>query len=130
MKNNVYRALQTAFILNRELYPPATSFIDRSCYYWFDLPLWLHTYLSSMWHRFNEMLEMLLRDFGPVSHSCFRFVSCTSLMGISHSITSQTCSIRLISGECGGQWSTGNLLPCSRIHFEMIWALWNGVLSL
>ncbi len=63
------------------------------------------------------------------SHSCCRFVGCTSKMRISCSITSQRCSIGLRSGDCGGHWSTVNSLSCLRHQFEMIWALWHGALS-
>ncbi len=34
--------------------------------------------------------------------------SCTYMMGISHSTTSQRCSIGLRSGDCGDRWSTLN----------------------
>lgn len=63
------------------------------------------------------------------SHCCCRFVSCTSMMWISRSITSQRCFIRLRSGDCGAHSSTVNALLCSVNQFVMIWALWNGVLS-
>jgi len=33
------------------------------------------------------------------------------------------CSIGLRSGDCGGHFSTGNSLSCSRNQFEMIQAL-------
>ncbi len=39
------------------------------------------------------------------SHSCCRFVGCTSMMWISRSTTSQRCSIGLRSGDCGGHLS-------------------------
>ncbi len=63
------------------------------------------------------------------SHSCCRFVGCTSMMRISRSTTSQRCSIGLRSGDCGGHLSKVNSLSCSRIQSEMIWALWHGTLS-
>ncbi len=59
------------------------------------------------------------------SHSCCRFVSCTSMMWISRSTTSQRCSVGLRSGDCGGHLSKVNSLSCSRIQSEMIWALWH-----
>ncbi len=59
------------------------------------------------------------------SHSCCRFVSCTSMMWISRSTTSQMCSIGLRSGDCGGHLSKVNSLSCSRNQSEMIWALWH-----
>lgn len=36
------------------------------------------------------------------SHSCCRFLSCTSMVQISHSTKSKNCSIRLSSGGCRG----------------------------
>ncbi len=81
----------------------------------------------------THMLETLLRDFGHIvmiaSHSCCRFVVCTSMMWISRSTASQRCSIGLRSGDCGGHLSKVNSLSCSRNQSEMIWALWHGVLS-
>ncbi len=63
------------------------------------------------------------------SHSCCRFVVCTSMMRISRSTTSQSCSIGLRSGDCGGHLSKVNSLSCTRNQSEMIWALWHGALS-
>ncbi len=63
------------------------------------------------------------------SRSCCRFVGCTSMMWISRSTTSQSCSIRLRSGDCGGHLSKINSLSCSRNQSEMIWSLWHGALS-
>ncbi len=57
------------------------------------------------------------------SRSCCKFVSCTSMMRISRSTTSQRCSIGLRSGDCGGHLSKVNSLSCSRNQSEMIWAL-------
>lgn len=37
---------------------------------------------------------------------CYRFINCTSTKQISHSTTSQRCSVRLRSGDCRGHWST------------------------
>ncbi len=62
------------------------------------------------------------------SHSCCRFVGCTSMMWISRSTTSQRCSIGLRSGDCGGHLSKVNSLSCSRNQSEIIWALWHGAL--
>ncbi len=42
------------------------------------------------------------------SHSCCRFVDCTSMMWVSRSTTSQRCSIGLRSGDCGGHLSKVN----------------------
>ncbi|XP_073795600.1 mucolipin-3 isoform X6 [Danio rerio] len=53
------------------------------------------------------------------SHSCCRFVGCTSMMPISRSTTSQSCSIGLSSGDCGGHLSTVNSSSCSRNQSEM-----------
>ncbi len=63
------------------------------------------------------------------SHSCCRFVVCTSMMWISRSTTSQRCSIGLRSGDCGGHLSKVNSLWCSRNQSETIWALCHGALS-
>ncbi len=63
------------------------------------------------------------------SHSCCRFVVCTSMMWISRSTTSQRCSIGLRSGDCGGHLSKVNSLSCSRNQSEMSWALWHSALS-
>ncbi len=45
---------------------------------------------------------MLVHIVMIASHSCCRFVVCTSMMWISRSTTSQRCSIGLRSGDCGG----------------------------
>ncbi len=54
------------------------------------------------------------------SLSCCRIVVCTSMMRISHSTTSQRCSIVLRSGDSGGHLSEVNSLSCSRNQSEMI----------
>ncbi len=64
------------------------------------------------------------------SHSCCRFVDCTSMMWISRSTTSQRCSIGLRSGDCGDHLSKVNSLSCSRNQSEMIWALWRCIILL
>ncbi len=73
--------------------------------------------------------EILVHIVMIASHSCCRFVVCTSMMRISRSTTSQRCSIGLRSGDCGGHLSKVNSLSCSRNQSEMIWALWHGALS-
>ncbi len=60
------------------------------------------------------------------SRSCCRFIGCTSMMWISRSTTSQSCSIGLRSDDCGGHLSKVNSLSYSRNQSEMIWALWHG----
>ncbi len=76
--------------------------------YW--TPFCLQNCLNSSWHRFNKVLETFLRDVGHIvmisSHSCCRFVICTSMMWISRSTTSQRCSIGLRSGDCGGHYES------------------------
>ncbi len=72
--------------------------------------------------------ELLVHIDMIVSHSCCRFVDCTSMMQISRSTTSQRCSIGLRSGDCGGHLSKVNSMSCSRNQSEMIWALWHGAL--
>ncbi len=49
--------------------------------------------------------EILVHIDMIASHSCCRFVGCTSMMWISRSTTSQRCSIGLRSGDCGGHLS-------------------------
>ncbi len=66
--------------------------------------------------------EILVHIDTIASHSCCRFVGCTSMMWISRSTTSQRCSIGLRSGDCGGHLSKVNSLSCSRNQSEMIWA--------
>ncbi len=73
--------------------------------------------------------EMLVHIDMIASHSCCRFVVCTSMMWISRSTTYQRCSIGLRSGDCGDHLSKVNSLSCSRNQSEMIWALWRGALS-
>ncbi len=96
-------------------------------------PFCLQNCLNYSRHRFNKVLETFLRDVGHIvmiaSHSCCRFVGCTSMMRISRSSTSQRCSIGLRSGDCGEHLSKVNSLSCSRNQSEMIWALWHGALS-
>ncbi len=93
----------------------------------------LQNCLNSSWHRFNKVLkhssEILVHIDMISSHSCCRFVGCTSMMRISRSTTSQRCSIGLRSGDCGGHLSKVNSMSCSRNQSEMIWALWHGALS-
>ncbi len=79
------------------------------------------------WKHCSEMLVHIVMI---ASHSCCRFVVCTSMMWISRSTTSQRCSIGLRSGDCGGHLSKVNSLSCSRNQSEMIWALWHGALLL
>ncbi len=64
--------------------------------------------------------EILVHIDMIASHSCCRFVVCTSMMQISRSTTSQRCSIGLRSGDCGGRLSKVNSLSCSRNQSEMI----------
>ncbi len=66
-------------------------------------PFCLQNCLNSSWHRFNK--EILVHIDMIASHSCCRFVGCTSMMWISRSTTSQSCSIGLRSGDCGGHLS-------------------------
>ncbi len=111
-----------------------TSYFIR---YTLLVPGWTHfclqNCLNSLWHRFNKVLETFLNDCCHIvmiaSHSCSRFVGCTSMMWISRSTTSQSCSIGLRSGDCGGHLSKVNSLSCSINQSEMIWALWHGALS-
>ncbi len=78
------------------------------------------------WKHYSEILVHIVMI---ASHSCCRFVGCTSMMWISRSTTSQRCSIGLRSGDCGGHLSKVNSLSCSRNQSETIWALWHGALS-
>ncbi len=74
------------------------------------------------WKHCSEILVHIIMI---ASHSCCRFVVCTSMMWISRSTTSQRYSIGLRSGDCGGHLSKVNSLSCSRNQSEMIWALWH-----
>ncbi len=78
------------------------------------------------WKHFSEILVHIDTI---ASHSCCRFVGCTSMMRISRYTTSQRCSVGLRSGDCGGHLSKVNSLSCSWNQSEMIWALWHGALS-
>ncbi len=73
--------------------------------------------------------EILVHIDMIASRSCCRFVGCTSMMWISRSTTSQSCTIGLRSGDYGGHLSKVNSLSCSRTQCEMIWALWHAALS-
>ncbi len=70
------------------------------------------------WKHCSEILVHIVMI---ASRSCCRFVVCTSMMWISRSTTSQSCSIGLRSGDCGGHLSKVNSLSCSRNQSEMIW---------
>ncbi len=101
------------------------------------VPGWTHfclqNCLNSSWHRltrcWKHSSEIVVHIDMIASHSCCRFVGCTSMMWISRSTTSQRCSIGLRSGDCEGHLSKVNSLSCSRNQSEMIWALWHGALS-
>ncbi len=53
------------------------------------------------------------------SHSCCRFVGCTSMMWISRSTTSQRCSIGLRSGDCGVKWTRCHVQETSLRWFDL-----------
>ncbi len=96
------------------------------------VPGCLQNWFNSSWYRFRclkHSSEILVHIVMIASHSCCRFVVCTSMMRISRSTTSQRCSIGLRSGDCGGHLSKVNSLSCSRNQSEMIWSLWHGALS-
>ncbi len=119
--SHVYRYTLTChFIRYTLLVPCRTPFCLQNC-------------LNSSWHIFNKVLEhsseILVHIDMIASRSSCRFVGCTSMTQISHSTTSQRCSIGLRSGYCGGHLSKVNSLSCSRNQSEMIWALWHGALS-
>ncbi len=99
------------------------------------VPDWTHfclqNCLNSLWHRFNKVLETVLRDIGPYWHDNITqllLICRLQMMRISRSTTSQRCSIGLRSGDCGGYLSKVNSLSCSKHQSEMIWALWHGAL--
>ncbi len=81
---------------------------------------------TSCWKHSSEIL---VRIDMIASRSCYIFFGCTSTMPISRSTTFRRCSIALRSSDCGGHWSTVNLLSCSRNQFEMMWALWHSTSS-
>ncbi len=89
--------LTGSFIRYTLLVPGWPSFCLQNC-------------LNSLWHRFNKVLEIysseiLVHIDMIATHSCCRFVGCTSMMWISRSTTSQRCSTGLRSGNCGGYLS-------------------------
>lgn len=75
--------------------------------------------LNSSRYSFNNMLETVLKEFGPYG----RFIGCIFLMWISCLTTSKRCSIRLRSDHCRWHLSTLKSLSWSRNQFEMIWPL-------
>ncbi len=81
---------------------------------------------SRCWKHSSEILVHIVMT---ASRSCCRFFGRTSMMRISRSTTSQSCSIGLRSGDCGGHLSKVISSSCSRNQSEMIWALWDGALS-
>ncbi len=109
------------------------TLLGTPCKYWVGPPFASRTALilcgidsTRCWKHSSEILvhiDMI------ASRSCCRFVGSTSMMRISCSTTSQRCSIRVRSGDCGGHLSEVNSLSCSRNQSEMIWALWHGALS-
>ncbi len=109
------------------------TLLGKPCWYWVGPPfsfrtvLILHVIDSTRCRKHSS--EILVNIVMIASHSCCRFVVCTSMMRISRSTTSQRCSIGLRSGDCGGHLSKVNSLSCSRNQSEMIWALWHGALS-
>ncbi len=114
--STIYNILTGHFIRYNLLVSGWTSFCLQNC-------------LNSLWHRFNKVLETFLKILVHIdmiaSHSCCRFVGCTSMMWISRSTTSQRCSIGLRSGDYGGHLSKVNSLLCSRNQSEMIWGINN-----
>ena len=77
------------------------------------------------WKRSSEIL---IHIDPTASRSRCRFVGRTSMMQLSRSTTSQRCSIRLRSGDCGGHWSTVN--KCNVQETSLRWfELGNGALS-
>ncbi len=87
-------------------------------------PSCLQKCLNSLWHIdltrcWKHSLGILKNIDIRLLCSCCSFVSCTSMMQISTSTTSQMCSIGLRFGDCGLVNSTS---------FKMIWALCHGTL--
>lgn len=82
---------------------------------------WTAFWLHSSWHSFNRVLETFLRH----EHDMI-----TQLLQIWISLftTSQRCSVRLGSGECGCHLSTANTSHV-RETSEMIKSFWYVVLS-
>ncbi len=115
------------------IYTLTGHFIRYTCWYWVGPRFSFRTVLilrgidsTRCWKHSSDVLLHIVMI---ASHSCCRFVGCTSMMWISRSTTSQRCSIGLRSGGCGGYLSKVNSLSCSRNQSEMIWALWHGALS-
>ncbi len=80
----------------------------------------IYTHVAVKKKKNQVSSEILVHIVMIASHSCCRFVGCTSMMRISRSTTSQRCSIGLRSGDCGGHLSKVNSLSCSRNQSEMI----------
>lgn len=99
------------------------TLISPSCQYWFGPPFAFGTALIDgiNLRSWKKSPEILVYTVMTVSHSCCKFVSCTSVMWISCS----TSRRYVPDGDWGGHFSLLNLLSCSRKQFEMIWSLWH-----
>ncbi len=78
------------------------------CVYIYIYILHIHTCGIDSTRCWKHSSEILVHIDVIASRSCCRFVGCTSMMWISRSTTSQRCSIRLRSGDCGGHLSKVN----------------------
>lgn len=89
----------------------------------FKFKLLLFTQLT---YLCNNSSEIVVHIDMKASHICSRFVSCTSIMWISCSATSQRCSTGLRSDDCRAHLSAVNSILHSRNQLEMTGALWYG----
>ncbi len=100
------------------------TLLGTPCQYWVGLAFAFRTALIlrgiDSTRCCKHSSEILVHIDMIASRSCCRFVSCTSMMWISRSTTSQRCSIGLRYGECEGHLSKVNSLSCSRNQSEMI----------
>ena len=78
-------------------------------------PLCSQNSLNYLWHEWcwKHDFEIAFHVDMIASRNFCRFVSCTFMLRISRSTTSQRCSIGFRSGDWEGHWRTLNLLSCS-----------------
>ncbi len=110
--------------LLRYLFWMKNVMIERLIYIHTHWPLYMVHLASTgsdplLLSELRDSSEILVHIDMIASHSCCRFVGCTSMMRISRFTTSQSCSIGLRSGDCGSHFSKVNSLSCSRNQSEM-----------
>lgn len=91
---------------------PSIAIHFSSC----TLLAWVQSYFSALWCGFYKpSSEVLVHRVMIASCSCCTFASCTSIMQIPCSATSQKCWIGLRSGDCGGHQSSGTLVRLNSV---------------